>query len=152
MNTIESIALIVAVVGVIFGILVYVGAAMAVARVLRFVEYLARLSGAALATVAYIAVVVFGKLVWAIWRDSTKTTYYAVKDLLSLNMHIDGSGNLFFIIIIELMFLVFSFIIIVGMIVCCLVDVATAPFWIVLKYSVLFLRDVLSKMIERNCK
>lgn len=152
MDTIESIAFTVAVVGVIFGILVYVGAAMAVARVIRFAEYLARLSGAALATVAYIAVVVFGKLIWAVWRDSLKITYHAIKDLLSLNMHINGSGNLFFIIIIEMMFLVFSFVIIVGMIVCCLMDMFIAPFWIVFKAAVLFLRDALSKMIERNCK
>jgi hypothetical protein len=128
-------------------LLAYIGVTTVLTNALRAVEYGLRLTCAVLATFIYVVIArlwAYCRAVWGCWRDEVNVTYMAVKDLLSMGLHGGVRDNLLAIILIEMLFLVFSFFLIVAMIASCIVSLFFTPFGVLIM--------AILNMAKRSCK
>lgn len=82
------------------------------------------------------------------WKADISQTYDSVIKLLEMGLHGGGRGNVFATVIIELMYLMFAFVILVGMIVVCVVMVIFMPAWVL----VMSILQWIVGMAQRGCK
>lgn len=82
------------------------------------------------------------------WKADISQTFESIMRLLEMGLHGGGRGNVFATVIIELMYLAFAFVILIGMVVTCVVMVVFMPLWVL----VVSVWQWIFTMIQRGCK